>query len=138
MGYKKVTFHATDENGDEIYHTNVMMAMGETYAIVCLESINDEKERENLVKVLKDTGKEVMAITLKQVNHFAGNMLKVADIYGESHLIMSESAAGSLTKAQIKEIAALNKPIIIPINTIEKYGGGSIRCMMAEIFLERK
>jgi hypothetical protein len=138
MGYEKVTFFATDEEGTEIYHTNVMMGMGETYAFVCLESIKDEKEKSNLVNKLKSTGKHIVELSQKQVNNFAGNMLKVSNKFGEAFLIMSASAASAFSKTQLKELEALNNLIIIPIPTIEKFGGGSIRCMMAEIFLDKK
>ena len=118
-----------------IYHTNVMMALAETFAIICLESIDDKKERKNVLKHLKEDGKEVIAITEAQVNNFAGNMLQVLGHNDTKFLIMSSAAYNSLTKIQIDKIEKYCKILHSSLDTIEACGGGSARCMMAEVFL---
>ena len=138
LGYKKVVFHSTDQNGQDIYHTNVMMALGAKYVVICMESIKDAEERVMLLAHFEQTGKEVIEISLEQMNSFAGNMLEVLNERGESHLIMSEQAYKSLKSAQIGQIEKYSKILHSPLYTIERYGGGSARCMMAEVFLEKK
>ena len=118
-----------------IYHTNVMMALAETFAIICLESIDDKKERKNVLKHLKEDGKEVIEITEAQVNNFAGNMLQVLGHNDTKFLIMSSAAYNSLTKIQIDKIEKYCKILHSSLDTIEACGGGSARCMMAEVFL---
>ena len=120
-----------------IYHTNVMMAIAERYAIVCLDAIDDKKERKNLLKHLKESGKQVISITEKQVEQFAGNMLQVKGKKNQSFLVMSSSAYNSLGKDQIEIISKFNKILHSDLRAIEKCGGGSARCMMAEVFLPR-
>ncbi len=138
MGYQKVIFTSLDDQGDEIYHTNVMMAVADQYVVICLESIADEEERKMVSNTIKNSGKEIFDITIRQVNHFAGNMLQVRNDRGDLFMVMSEDAAKSLTMTQREQLRQWNELIVLPIPTIEKFGGGSIRCMMAEIFLERK
>lgn len=121
-----------------IYHTNVMMCVAHQYAVICLESILDEKERKNVIKSLKNTGKEIIAINTHQMNNFAGNMLQVETLNGEKKLIMSQSAYNSLENKQLEDLEKYNEIIPVAIPTIEKLGGGSTRCMMAEIFLPKK
>lgn len=133
------TANQTIENRREpIYHTNVMMCVAKNYAIVCLDSIDDKKEKKNLIKHLKSDGKEVITITEKQVNLFAGNMLQVKNSENTSYLIMSTSAYNSLTTNQLKIIEKYNPIIHSSLQTIETCGGGSARCMIAEIFLPKK
>ncbi len=120
-----------------IYHTNVMMALGETFAIICLNSIDDKKERKNVVAHLKQDGKQIIEITESQVAHFAGNMLQVIGANNERYLVMSESAYKSLLPQQLKQIMAHTKVFYSNLSTIETYGGGSARCMMAEVFLPK-
>jgi hypothetical protein len=121
-----------------IYHTNVMMCLAENFAVICLDSIDDKKERENVKKHLKQDGKEIIPITEAQVNSFAGNMLQVKGANDERFLIMSQSAYQSLTKHQIDTIEKHCKILSSSLDTIETCGGGSARCMMAEVFLPRK
>ncbi len=121
-----------------IYHTNVMMGVGETFAVVCLDCIDDKKERKNLVNHLKNDGKEVIDITENQVNSFAGNMLQVAGSGDKHYLVMSSAAYKSLTKAQTQKIEEHCAILHSDLNTIETLGGGSARCMMAEVFLPAK
>ncbi|WP_035092098.1 citrulline utilization hydrolase CtlX [Aquimarina macrocephali] len=120
-----------------IYHTNVMMGVGETFAVICLESIDDKKERKNLVNHLKDDGKEIIAITEDQVNNFAGNMLQVVGLGDKRYIVMSSAAFKSLTKDQIVKIEKHCAILHSDLNTIETLGGGSARCMMAEVFLPK-
>ncbi len=138
--YTPVPFIANqtvDGNRLPIYHTNVMMALAESFAIICLESIDDKKERKNVLKHLKDDGKEVIAITEAQVNNFAGNMLQVCGNNNTKFMVMSTSAYNCLTKNQIDSIEKYCKILHSPLNTIEACGGGSARCMMAEVFLPK-
>jgi hypothetical protein len=120
-----------------IYHTNVMMSLGETFAVICLSSIDDKKERKNVIKHLKEDGKEIIDITEKQVSNFAGNMLQVKGKDNRSYLIMSQAAYDSLTSSQIKTLEKHTEILSSSLNIIEACGGGSARCMMAEVFLPR-
>lgn len=121
-----------------IYHTNVMMCLGETFAVICLSSIDDKLERKNVVRHLKEDGKEIIDITEEQVNNFAGNMLQVKGAKGDLYLVMSQSAYNSLTSSQIEKLKKHNKDIVSSsLDTIEACGGGSARCMMAEVFLPK-
>lgn len=121
-----------------IYHTNVMMCIAETFAVICLNSIDDKKERKNVIKHLKDSGKEIIDITESQVNSFAGNMLQVKGSDNERYLVMSQSAYDSLTNNQINIIQKHCKILSSSLETIETCGGGSARCMMAEVFLPKQ
>jgi len=138
MGYKKVAFGSKDQNGQDIYHTNVMMAIGETFAVICMDSITDPKENKVVRKKLEKSKKEIIDISFDQMNSFAGNMLQVRNNKGKTYLVMSQQAHNSLNKKQIKKIEKHTQIFYAPIPTIEKYGGGSTRCMMAEIFLPMK
>ncbi|WP_442265520.1 citrulline utilization hydrolase CtlX [Tenacibaculum sp. ZS6-P6] len=138
--YTPVVFTANQTVNNQrkpIYHTNVMMCIAETFAVICLESIDDKKERKNVVKHLKDDGKEIIDITENQVNSFAGNMLQVRGKDDERFLVMSKAAYESLTKDQIKKIEKHCKIIFSSLDIIEGCGGGSARCMMAEVFLSK-
>lgn len=118
-----------------IYHTNVMMGVGESFAVVCLDCIDDKKERKNLTNHLKQDGKEIIAITENQVNNFAGNVLQVVGLGDKRYLVMSSAAFNSLTKDQITRIEKHCSILHSDLTTIEKLGGGSARCMMVEVFL---
>lgn len=120
-----------------IYHTNVMMCLGETFAVICLDCIDDKKERKHVVKNLQEDGKEVIAITEEQVNNFAGNMLQVKGKDDKLYLIMSQAAYDSLSKAQVDSIEKHCEILSSSLDTIEACGGGSARCMMAEVFLPK-
>jgi len=120
-----------------IYHTNVMMCIGNTFAVVCLSSIDDKKERKNVIKHLKEDGKEIIDITEKQVNSFAGNMLQVKGKNDASHIVMSQAAYNSLTELQIKTLQKHGELLYSSLDTIEACGGGSARCMLAEVFLPK-
>ncbi|MBE9489581.1 MAG: amidinotransferase [Bacteroidetes bacterium] len=120
-----------------IYHTNVMMCLGETFAVVCLASIDNKKERKNVIKHLKEDGKEIINITEAQVNNFAGNMLQVKGNNDASYIIMSQAAYDSLSEIQIVTLEKHGTILSSAIDTIETCGGGSVRCMMAEVFLPK-
>ena len=135
MGYTSIVFNATDNKGQAIYHTNVMMCVADKYVVICLDSIQDKRQKEKVTNTIKQTGKETIDITLNQMNHFAGNMLQVENDKGEKLLVMSTQAFDSLTYEQKKKLESFNKIIHSPLTTIETNGGGSARCMMAEIHL---
>lgn len=126
-----------DVNGKRlpIYHTNVMMCVGEDFAVICTASIDDKKERKNVLNHLKDDGKEIIEITETQMQNFAGNMLQVKSASSnETYLIMSQSAKNVLTASQINQIEKYTKILSADLSCIEINGGGSARCMMAEIY----
>ncbi len=121
-----------------IYHTNVMMCVATDYVIVCLDSIDDKRQRKNVSSFINGSGKKLIEISENQVESFAGNMLELVNDKGESILVMSKSAQDSLNENQKNIITKYSRIISSDINTIESCGGGSTRCMMAEIFLPKK
>jgi hypothetical protein len=133
-----VAFQTVLEQRLPIYHTNVMMCIAENFAVICLECIDDKKERKIVVNNLKEDGKEIIAISEKQVTNFAGNMLQVLGSNNEQFLVMSSSAYNCLTPQQINTIEKHCKIISSSLDTIEACGGGSARCMMAEVFLPKE
>lgn len=135
LGCREILFHANDQNGVPIYHTNVMMALGSSLTVICLESITDQAEREKVLTHLEATGKTVLAISFEQMNSFAGNMLEVYNDAGKTFWIMSQRAFDSLNESQRETIGEHGEIIAVPLDVIETYGGGSVRCMMAEVFL---
>lgn len=136
-GYTFVLFNALDGSGFPIYHTNVMMCIAEEFAVICLDAISDLNQRDEVVNSLSNNGKTVMDITIDQMNQFAGNMLQVKNDKNEPLLVMSEQAFNALTKEQIDFLETYNKIVTAPLDTIEKHGGGSARCMLAEIHLPK-
>lgn len=130
-------FQTVDGQRKLIYHTNVMMCIGETFAVICSDCIDDKKERKMVLDTLKQDGKEVIIITEKQVNNFAGNMLEVKGANNQNYVVMSESAYKILTPKQIEQIEKHAPIIYSNLDTIEACGGGSARCMMAENFLPK-
>jgi len=126
-------------NGERlpIYHTNVMMAMAETFAVICLDTIDDKRERKNVTEHLKKDGKEIIAITEEQMHQFAGNMLQVYGANDKRFMVMSSAAYNSLRKDQLDAITKHCQIIHSSLETIETCGGGSARCMMAEVFLPK-
>lgn len=121
-----------------IYHTNVMMCLGEKFSVICLDTIDDKKERKEVIKHLKEDKKEIISITEEQVNSFAGNMLQVLGSNNERYIVMSNSAFESLTKQQIIQLEKHGKILYSSLDTVEACGGGSARCMMAEVFLPKE
>lgn len=120
-----------------IYHTNVMMCIAENFVVICLDSIDDKKERKNVVKHLKSDGKEIISISESQMHNFAGNMLQLRGQDDKRFLIMSGAAYNSLTQEQVSKIERHCAIVSSSLETIETCGGGSARCMMAEVFLPR-
>lgn len=136
--YTPVVFNSFQNVNDQrlpIYHTNVMMCIAETFAVVCLESIDDQSQQKNVVNHLSESGKEIIEISEDQVEKFSGNMLQLKDTNGDAILVMSDSAHMALTKQQVDKIQKHCKILSSPIPTIETCGGGSVRCMIAEVFL---
>lgn len=137
MGYDYFLFHAEDMNGNPIYHTNVMMSVGEQLAVVCLDAITDIEERMSLIELLEESDKEIVEISLEQMNEFAGNMLQLHTVKdGELKyiMVMSARAKDSLDQDQIEAIEKYCKIVAPDLEFIERNGGGSARCMLAEIF----
>ncbi len=137
-GYDTVAFISVDSSGSPIYHTNVMMCVADRYAVICLDSIPDQSERNLVEQQLSGTGKDIITISFEQMNQFAGNMLQVQNKEGKPYLVMSSQAFQSLTADQVSRIEAYNPILRSDIKTIETNGGGSARCMMAEVFLPLK
>lgn len=135
LGYKAHTFKAYGAAGELIYHTNVMMCIGDTYVIVALDTVA-EQDRQKLRDSLSESGKEIIEISKEQTyQHFTGNMLQVENQRGERILVMSKAAYESLTPLQLERMQAHNEHLLyLPIHVIEQAGGGSIRCMIAELF----
>ena len=137
--YTPVCFTANQNVGGErkeIYHTNVMMCIANKYVVVCLDTVDDKEERKWLINSLELSGKEVIEISEKQKNRFAGNMLQLMG--DKEYLVMSDSAYKSLTEDQVTKIEKYNPIISSSLDTIEACGGGSARCMMAEVFLPKE
>ena len=137
--YTPIIFHAYQQVDDKqalIYHTNVMMAVGDTFAVICADSITDKKERKNVLAHLKDDKKDIIYITTQQMEHFAGNMLQVQGD-NSTYLVMSDAAYQLLTPAQINQLEQHTKILHTNLTTIETCGGGSARCMLAEVFLPK-
>jgi len=133
LQYEVVRFHATDHEGLPIYHTNVMMCLGSGFALVCLESIHDEEERSRFLSSLIATNKEIIPLSGDQMNHFAANALQISSTDGESLIVMSSGAYEALTETQHSALTRYGRIIHAPLDTIERIGGGSARCMIAEI-----
>jgi len=127
------SFHTVDSKRQVIYHTNVMMCVAEKYVIICLDSIDNVQERKKVIQSLEDDNKELIIISENQLSSFAGNMIELK-VNNDSIIIMSQNAYESLDDAQIKKISKYSEIISSSVDTIEKYGGGSVRCMIAEIF----
>lgn len=139
--YKAVAFESNQTvNGErmQIYHTNVVMCVADEYAVICLSTIDNADEHKMVVDILEGSGKEIIDITEEQMHKFAGNMLQVGGSNDSKYLVMSQTALESLTKEQIEIIEKYNPIIAVDIDTIETQGGGSARCMMAEVFLPKQ
>lgn len=138
MQYRPVIFDAVDASGLPIYHTNVMMCVADRYVVICLDSIPDAGQRQLVSDTIIQSGKTIIPISLAQMAHFAGNMLQVQNTSGERLLIMSSQAFESLNQAQLQQLMTFNRILHAPLHTIESNGGGSARCMLAEIHLPEK
>ena len=137
-GYQAIVFLATDTAGRPVYHTNVLMSLGEKFAVLCEEAIEEEWELIAVRQLLESTNHAIIPISREQMQRFAGNMLEVKNRKGEPILVLSQSAFDSLRKEQKAMLEAYARLLPIPVPTIEAVEGGSVRCMMAEIFLEKK
>ncbi len=137
LGYKPIIFDAVDKNGLAIYHTNVLMCIGSKFAAVCLDAIHHDADQEVLLSGLAESNHKVIAISYEQMSAFAGNMIEVKSQNGEPFVILSSRAFHSLLPGQIDAITRFAEMIPISIDTIETYGGGSVRCMVAGIFNPR-
>lgn len=133
--YKKIFFKSVDPGGDDIYHTNVMMTLGENFVLIGMESIKNEEDRKMLLDSFKTTEKEVIELSYEQLRCFAGNMLQLRNKRGERFVVMSKQAKDSLNADQINSLENHGKILSPDIKTIETSGGGSVRCMIAEDFL---
>ena len=139
--FKPIVFHSYQTANNErlpIYHTNVMMCVADRFVVICLDCIDDETERKNVVNAIVNSGKEIVEISETQMQQFAGNMLQVQNSEGKKFLVMSQSAYQSLNSEQISNIEKYSEIIYSDLETIETNGGGSARCMLAEVFLEKK
>ena len=134
-GYRPVTFDAVDEKGQAIYHTNVLMCVGTGFAVICLDSIPNPDEKLVVKESLSLTKKEIIDISFGQMKHFAGNMLEVKNSAGDTLIVMSQSAFDALLDEQKQILKKYGKLVHADIGTIETLGGGSARCMMAEVHL---
>ena len=139
--FKPIVFHSYQTANNErlpIYHTNVIMCVADQFVVICLDCIDDETERKNVVNAIVNSGKEIVEISENQMQQFAGNMLQVQNSEGKKFLVMSQSAYQSLNSEQISNIEKYSEIIYSDLETIETNGGGSARCMLAEVFLEKK
>lgn len=137
-GYQAIVFLATDKEGRPVYHTNVVMALGERFCVLCEEAIEEEWELIAVRQLLESTRHSIIPISKEQMHRFAGNMLEVLNNHGEHILVLSQVAYDSLRKVQKQMLEAYVRLLPVAVPTIEQVEGGSVRCMMAEVFLERR
>lgn len=135
LDYRLCLFHAVDRHQAPIYHSNVMMSVGRGLSVVCLQALPEADERRTLEHSLRDTGKDILTLDFDQLEGFAGNMLEVHDKQGQPLLVMSRSAWRSLTSEQRRQVEQHSHPVVVNIDHIERIGGGSARCMLAEVHL---
>ena len=133
LNYTSIIFKAVDSNGADIYHTNVLMCVGDVFAVICEDCIPNKNELKSIIDSFKKSKKEIITIDYNQMNSFAGNMYQLFNVKGESFIVMSEQAYKSLKEGQIKQLEQYGTLLHSPLYTIEKHGGGSARCMIAEI-----
>jgi len=133
LNFQAFTFKAIDSHKNDIYHTNVLMCIGNTFAVLCADCILDENEKKQLVQKLENSNHEIIYISYEQMNSFAGNMYQLFNDKNESLILMSEQAFLSLNSEQVNKLKKHGELIHSPLYTIEKYGGGSARCMIADI-----
>ncbi len=138
LNYQAVVFDAVDEQGLPIYHTNVMLWVGSGVAVVCLDAVHSEADQDALLDSFARAGHRVVAISYAQMKAFAGNMLEVADADGMPYILLSQTAFNSLLPGQINALSKTAELLPLAVPTIERYGGGSVRCMVAGIHLQKK
>lgn len=134
LGFKSIVFDAIDEQGQPIYHTNVLMCIGTKFVILCLDAIKNEDDQERLLGSFSETHHKVIAISFAQIKQFAGNMMEVVSKSGEPFVLMSQRAYHSLLPGQLDALSKFAEPLPVNVPTIEDYGGGSVRCMVAAVF----
>jgi hypothetical protein len=134
MDYEVVDFHSADRNGDPVYHTNVVMSIGERFALICMESVKAPEEKKKLYEHFRLTGKEVIEISLEQMHAFAGNLLQLRSRESKNIIVISRAGYDSLSEDQKTRLSKHGELLPVAIPTVEKYGGGSARCMIAEVF----
>lgn len=138
LRYLPLAFHAVDMNNHPVYHTNVVMCIGKSFTVLCSDAIRDVTERRHIIDSLENDGKEILPVSQAQMHAFAGNMLQLKSKNGESLIVLSGTAHRALTTDQLNKLSKHGKLLQVDVPVIEKYGGGSIRCMLAEIFLKNK
>jgi hypothetical protein len=136
LNYRPVIFYAHDKTHKEIYHTNVMLSIGTDFAVICSESISDKKERQLVLSTLMESGHQLVDISFEQMNQFAGNMLSVRASGNKDILVLSQTSYDILTTVQKNNLEKYVELVPVFISAIETTGGGSARCMMAEVFLQ--
>jgi hypothetical protein len=134
LDFRSIVFNAVDEGGQDIYHTNVLMCIGTKFAVICLDAIRQDDDQEKVLESFSQTGHKVIAISYEQMKLFAGNMMEVMSRSGEPVVLLSEKAFYSLLPGQLDALSKFAEPLPLKIPTIEQYGGGSVRCMVAGIF----
>lgn len=134
LGFKSIVFDAVDEQGQPVYHTNVLLCIGTDFALICLDAIQQDDDQERLLESFSNSGHQVIAISFEQLRLFAGNMMEVKSKSGESFVLLSQKAFHALLPGQLDVLSRFAEPIPVNIPTIELYGGGSVRCMVAGIF----
>lgn len=134
LAFQPICFHSADEQGQPIYHTNVLMSVGRKFAVVCLETIHDVIEKTLLINSLEKGGRRIIPITIAQMKEMAANILEVQDTQGKSKIILSQTAFHAFSFSEREQLGQFGKLVPVAIDTIEKVGGGSARCMLAEIF----
>jgi hypothetical protein len=135
LNYQPVSFHAVDEAGQQIYHTNVMMCVADRFVVICMDSIPDPDEKKEVTRQILSSGKELITITMDQMNQFAGNMLQLENNRREKILVMSSAAWNSLRAEQKEKLSGYNRILHASLEYIEANGGGSARCMIAELHI---
>ncbi|MCI0433792.1 MAG: arginine deiminase-related protein [Gemmatimonadetes bacterium] len=138
LDYEVVSFDAVDACGVPIYHTNVLLCLGESFAVLCGATIRDESRRAALLRIIAGSGHDTLDITLEQMTAFAGNMLELRSRGGEPIVVLSARALDALTREQRSRLEHHGRLLVVSIPTIERYGGGSVRCMLAEVHLPRR
>jgi hypothetical protein len=133
LNYRPIVFHATDQSGEAIYHTNVMMCVADRFVVICLDSIQDPAEKSYVTEAILTSGKEIITISPDQMNQFAGNMLQLENKSGEKILVMSSATWHALHSDQKGKLGVYNRFLHASLQNIETNGGGSARCMIAEI-----
>jgi hypothetical protein len=135
MSYRPVVFHAKDKSGQNIYHTNVMMCVADRFVVICFDSVTDPEEKNRLMDEIHSSAKEIIRISMEQMNHFAGNMLQLENDQKQKLLIMSDAAWKSLDEVQKEKLSGYNSVLHTNLENIETNGGGSARCMIAELYM---